>query len=181
MVVELIKREILSNSKEFKTFWEEKGPYKYALTSKEFPPVLLKPEEWIFSNDIEALLKTLMQFNQRKMKIVKAPFNPENKSILRPEKLSPWKINNFPEEWDAAVCDIFVPKGHLTRAVLDKIEKDENNIEIKQVEAAFFQCLETRIEQLGYLFFKPGGSSKYAAIKTYLAEWEDDEQDAGLL
>jgi len=78
MVVELIKREILSNSKEFKVFWEEKGPYKYALTSKEFPPVLLKPEEWIFPNDIEALLKTLMQFNQRKMKIVKAPFNPEN-------------------------------------------------------------------------------------------------------
>ncbi|WP_299980321.1 hypothetical protein [Desulfobacula sp.] len=181
MVVELIKREIFPNSKEFKTFWGEKGPYKYALTSKEFPPVLLEPEEWIFSDDIEALLKTLMQFDKRKMKIVKSPFNPANKSILRPEKLSPWKINNFPEEWNASVCDIFVPEGHLTGVVLDKIAKDENNIEIKQVEAAFFQCLETRIEQLGYLLFKPRGSSKYAAVKKYLAAWEEDEQDAGLL
>jgi len=181
MVVELIKREILPNSKVFKVFWEEKGPYQYALTSKEFPPVLLEPEEWIFSDDIEALLKELMQFDKRKMKIVKAPFNPANKSILRPEKLSPWKINNFPEEWNAAVCDIFVPEGHLTGVVLDKIEKNENDIEIKQIEAAFFQCLETRIEQLGYLLFNFRGSSKSAAVKKYLAEWEEDEQDAGVL
>jgi len=181
MVVEPIKREMFPNSKEFKVFWEEKGPYKYALTSKEFPPVLLESEEWIFSNGIEALLKELMQFDKRKMKIVKSPFNPANKSILRPETLIPWKINNFPEEWNAAACDIFVPEGHLTGVVMDKIEKDENNIEIKQVEAAFFQCLETRMEQLGYLFFKPGRSSKYAAIKKYLAEWEEDDQDAGFL
>ncbi|MBU8848640.1 MAG: hypothetical protein KOO64_03820 [Desulfobacterales bacterium] len=181
MVVEQIKRKIFPNSKKFKIFWKEKGPYKYALTSKEFPPVLLEPEEWIFSSGPEALLKELMQFDKRKMKIVKAPFNPENKNILRPEKLSPWKINNFPEEWDAAVCDIFVPKGHLTGVVLDKIEKSEGHIETRQVETAFFQCLETRIEQLGYLLFKPLGSSKYAAVKKYLAEWEEDDQDAGLL
>ena len=181
MAVELIKKEILPNSKDFKQFWEEKGPFKYALTSKEFPPVLLEEEEWLFSNDIVVLLKALMQFDKQKMKIVKSPFNPENKSILRPETLSSWKINNFPEDWNACTCDIFVPQGHLTQVVLDKIQIPEGQIEPKQVEAAFFQCLETQIEKIGYLLFKPRGSSKYAAIKKYLGEWEEDEKEAGLL
>lgn len=180
MSVKSIKREILHNSKAFKTFWEEKGPFKYALTGSDFPPVLLAPEEWIFSNDIVVLLKALMQFDQRKMKVVKAPFNSANKSILRPEKLSPWKINNFPEEWNACACDIFVPKGHLTRAVLEKIQVFEEDIDPKQVETVFFHCLETRIDQIGYLLFNPRGSSKYAAIKNYLAEWEKDDHEAGL-
>ncbi|MCK5696483.1 MAG: hypothetical protein KAH62_07845 [Desulfobacula sp.] len=181
MSVESVKREILYNSREFKAFWEEKGPFKYALTSSDFPPVLLEPEEWIFSNDIEVLLKALMQFDKQKMKIVKAPFNPENKNILRPEKLSPWKINNFPEEWNVCACDIFIPKGHWTRAVLEKIQVPEEDIDPKQVETAFFQCLETQIEQIGYLLFKSRRSLKYAAIKKYLVEWEKDDQEAGLL
>jgi hypothetical protein len=176
-----VKRGIFSNSKEFKAFWEKKGPFAYAVTSSDFPPVLLEPEEWIFSNDIQALLKALMQFDKREMKVVKAPFNLKNENILRPEKLSPWKINNFPEEWDVCRCDIFVPKGYLTWAVLEKIRMPEEDIDHKQVQAAFFQCLETRIEHIGYLLFKPRGSSKYAAIKKYFAEWEKDDQDAGLL
>ena len=180
-VKEPVLREVLVNSEDFKRFWKEKGPYRYALTSKEFPFVLLEPEEWIFSNDMEALLKALMQFDKRKMKIVKSLFNPKNKSILRPETLSSWKINNFPEEWNVCVCDIFVPKGHLTRVVFDKIKIPEGDLEPGQVEEAFFQCLEIKIEQIGYLLFKPQGSSKYAAIKEYLAQWEEDDQDAGLL
>jgi len=181
MTVKSIKREILYNSEDFKKFWDKKGPYRYALTSREFPPVLLEPEEWIFSNDMQALLKALMQFDKRKMKIVKAPFNPENKNILRPEMLSSWKINNFPEEWNSCVCDIFVPEGHLTRVVFEGIKISKRDIDPEQVETAFLKCLETRIEQIGYLLLKPRGSSKYAAIKNYLFEWEKDEQDAGLL
>lgn len=181
MAVELVKRKILPNLKDFKDFWKKEGPFKYALTSIDFPFVLLETEEWIFSNDIQALLKTLMQFDKRKMKIVKSPFNPGNKSILRPEELSSWKISNFPEEWNSCVCDIFVPEGHLTRALLEKIDKKDSDIDAKQVEETFFQCLETRIEQLGYLLLKPENTSKYAVIKKYLSEWEKDEQDAGLL
>ncbi len=181
MAIELIKREILPSSKQFRQFWKEKGPFKYALTSSQFPPVMLEPEEWIFSDDIQAILKELMQFDKRKMKIVKAPFNPDNKSILRPEILSSWKINNFPEEWDACICDIFIPQGHLTRTVVEKINIPEEMIEPKLVEVIFFHCLEDNIDQLGYQLLKPRGSSKYAAIKTYLSEWEEDEQDAGLL
>ena len=181
MGVELIKRKRLANTKDFKQFWKEKGPFKYALTSKDFPPVLLEPEEWIFSNDIKGLLKELMQFDKQKMKIVKAPFNPENKRILRPGKLIPWKINNFPEEWNSFLSDIFVPQGHLTRMVLERIKIPEEAIEAGQVEEAFFQCLEAQIELLGYLLLKPRDSSKYAAIQKYLAEWEEDEKEAGLL
>jgi hypothetical protein len=181
MTIESIKRKILPRSKEFKQFWETQGPFKYALTSSQFPPVLLEPEEWIFSDDIQALLKSLMQFDKQKMKIVKAPFNPANKSILRPENLSPWKINNFPEEWNAFVCDIFVPQGHLTRVVIETIKMPEEKIDACQVETAFFQCLETQMDLLGYQILKPWGTSKYAAIKKYLLAWEEDEQDAGLL
>ncbi|WP_413872656.1 hypothetical protein [Desulfobacula sp.] len=177
----MIKRKILPNSRQFKEYWKEKGPFKYALTSSQFPPVLLESEEWIFSDDIEATLKELMQFDKQKMKIIKAPFNPKNKSVLRPEALSPWKINNFPEEWDACICDIFVPQGHLTRAVVGIIKVPEEEIEPELVETAFFQCLEKRIDQLGYLLLKPKEESKYAAIKAYLSEWEEDEKDAGLL
>jgi len=181
MAIELAKREILPHSNQFKQFWKENGPFKYALTSSQFPPLLLEPEEWIFSDDIQVILKELMQFDKLKMKIVKAPFNPENKSILRPENLSSWKINNFPEEWNACICDIFVPHGHLTRAVFEGIKISEEKIDPKLVETAFFHCLESCIDQLGYQLLKPRGSSKYAAITTYLSEWEEDELDAGLL
>ena len=181
MAIESIIRQILPHSKQFKQFWKEKGPFKYALTSNESPPVLLEPEEWIFSDDIKVILKELMQFDKLKMKVVRAQFNPANKSILRPENLSSWKINNFPEQWNAFICDIFVPGGHLTRAVFERIKISEEKIDSKLVETTFFQCLENCIDQLGYLLLKPQVSSKYVAIKTYLSEWEEDEQDAGLL
>lgn len=175
-----IKREILPRSRGFKRFWKETGPFKYALTSLDFPPILLEPEEWIFSNDITALLKELMQFDRQKMKMVKAPFNSENKRILRPEALSAWKIDHFPEEWSACRSDIFVPQGHLTRNVLERIKSPARALEPAQVETAFFQCLEDQIDQLGYLLLKPREGSKYAAINAYLSEWEEDEQEAGL-
>jgi hypothetical protein len=182
---EQVERVTLPNTKEFKHFWKEKGPYQYALTSMEFPPVLLEPEEWLFSNDVKALLKELMQFDRQKMKIVKSPFNPGNKSILRPSELSEWKINNFPEEWNRCECELFVPEGHLTRVVLDEARKEAENrdkqIDKEQVEDAFFNGLEKRIEGLGYILLKPAGSSKHAVVKDYLDEWEKDEQEAGFL
>ncbi len=181
MADESTKREILPGSKLFRQFWNEKGPFAYALTSNQFPPVMLEPEEWIFSNDIKVILKELMQFDKRKMKIIKAPFNQNNKKILRPEILSPWKINNFPEEWDGFTCDMFIPQGYLTRKVIGKVEMAPEKIEAELVEAVFFSCLEENIDQLGYQLLKPKGSSKYAAIEKYLQEWEKDEQDAGLL
>jgi len=176
-----IQRAILSNSKEFKAFWKEKGPFKYALTSMDFPPVLLESEEWIFSNDITILLKDLMQFDKRKMKIVKAAFNPENKNILRPEKIIPWKINNFPEEWDGFDCDVFTPQGHLTLVLMDKIAASDERIDVSKIESAFFQCLESRIEQIGYLLLKPERGSKQAGIQNYLSDWEQDDKEAGVM
>ena len=181
MIVEKsIQREILSKAKNFKAFWKEKGPFKYALTSMDFPPVLLEQEEWIFSNDITILLKELMQFDKRKMKIVKAAFNPENKNILRPEKIIPWKINNFPEEWDGFDCDVFTPQGHLTLILMGKITASEESIDASKIESAFFQCLKSRIEQIGYLLLKPERGSKQAGIQNYLSDWEKDDKDAGL-
>jgi hypothetical protein len=188
---ELIERQILPNAKDFKRFWKERGPFKYALSSNEFPPTLLEPEEWIFGNEVHLVLKELMQFDQKKMVFVQAPFNPKNKRILRPEGLSPWKINHFPEQWNRIVCDLFVPQGHLTCLVMDRAKKSENvdlptqclegAPEKQAMEKAFFELLEQGIETMGYLLLKPQETSAHAAVDTYLSEWEEDDREAGLL
>ncbi|MCG8641604.1 MAG: hypothetical protein MI862_17875 [Desulfobacterales bacterium] len=175
-----IRREILVTSREFKQFWKENGPFAYALTSNEFPPVLLAPDEWIFSNTRVAVLKELIRFDQRKMRAVRAPFNPENRSILRPDRLSSWKILHFPEEWAGFDCDLFVPQGHLTLDVFDGHGEDEAHMDAAAVENAFFNCLANRMDQLGYLLLAPAGQSKYASIQSYLSEWEADDREAGL-
>lgn len=175
-----VVRKVLGRSGEFKAFWRQSDPYRFALTSREYPPVLLQEEEWLFSNEIKVLLKELMQYDQRKMKVVKAPFNPANKGVLRPDELSEWKIVNFPEEWSSAVCDLFVPQGHLTRAVLGEIPDTVPEADAATVEDVFFTCLEREIEQLGYVFFTPRKGAKRAAVQSYLKEWETDEAEAGL-
>ena len=177
----MLTRQVLSNSKEFKLFWKKQGPFRFALTSSEFPPVLLEPEEWIFSDHMEVLLKSLMQYENRNMQIVPSPFNPGNKDILRPEELIPWKITNFPEEWNTSVCDCVIPEGHLTRHIFEGLALPEEKPDRAWVEKAFFSCLARSVEQLGYFLFKPLGNSKYADIKKYLTEWEEDDEDAGLL
>ncbi|OGR22767.1 MAG: hypothetical protein A2277_06670 [Desulfobacterales bacterium RIFOXYA12_FULL_46_15] len=113
------------------------------------------------------------------MKFVKAPFNPDNKTILRPEMLSFWKINNFPEEWNICVSEYFIPEGHLTCAAIDSIEDPEGKVDALRVEQAFFHCLEQEIESFGYLLFRCDSQLKNDAIRTYLDEWEKDDQDAG--
>ncbi len=178
---DLVQKRVLITSREFVQFWKDKGPYRYALTCEDYPPLLLEPDEWIFSNNIIVLLKTLMQYDKKKIKIVKAPFNSANKDILRPEELSPWKINSFPEEWNSLECEIFTPEGHLTKRVIETIDKDSDSIEASDVEYAFFQCLETQIDKIGYRLLKPQGKFKYAATKKYLEEWEKDDKDAGLV
>ncbi|OGR36937.1 MAG: hypothetical protein A3J80_08655, partial [Desulfobacula sp. RIFOXYB2_FULL_45_6] len=127
------------------------------------------------------LIKSLMQFETRKIQIVHSPFNPANRSIIRPDILIPWRIDNFPEEWHVSVCDCFIPGGHLTRSIFEGLALPEEKPDGEFVEKAFIHCLENSMEQLGYLLFKPQGNSKYADIKDYLTEWEEDDQDAGLL
>ncbi|MDD9301062.1 MAG: hypothetical protein HUK40_01465 [Desulfobacter sp.] len=173
-------RKILPNLKDFKAFWKKEGPFKFALTANEYPPVLLEPEEWIFSNDKIALLKELMQFSKSKMAFVKAPFNPANKAILRPSKICEWKINHFPQEWNSMVCDAFVPEGHLTHAVMEELGAQGGKEDKAGVEAAFFARLEHQLETMGYLWLCPGENSKFAAVNAYLKEWEQDETEAGL-
>ena len=184
-----VVRQILPNVKDFKAFWKEKGPFRYALTSAEYPPVLLEPEEWIFGRDIADVIKELMQFDQKKMGFVKAPFNPDKKKVLRPENMIPWKIKNFPPEWNHMECRAFVPEGHLTCSVRDQAEEmirkgtwpDAEPEEGGKVEAGFFSLLEEELENMGYVLLKPFQNAKSAYIRDYLEEWEEDEKDAGLM
>ena len=181
MATQGVTRTILSDSQAFKQFWQENGPFKYALTSSEYPPILLQEEEWLFSNDLVALLKELMQYSRQKMKMVKAPFRAENKNVLRPDDLSEWKMTNFPEEWNMAHTHIFVPEGHVTRKVLKEIPDTGSPVDAAMVEQAFFACLARDIGQLGYVLFKPVKGAKRASVQSYVKEWEEDEKDAGLL
>jgi hypothetical protein len=178
-------RQILPSVSEFKLFWKEKGPFGYALTSLDYPPILLDPEAWIFGNSPEAVLKELMQFDRQKMAFVQAPFNLKNKQILRPETLSSWKITHFPEQWNGFVSDIFVPEGHLTCVVTTLaqtlVQTGQALDEKAGVEQAFFTLLEKRLPEMGYQLLSPRGHAAYAFTKDYLAEWEQDEKDAGLL
>ncbi len=176
-------RQVLPNSTDFKQFWKDQGPFAYALTSAEFPPVLLDPEEWIFGNEIQRVLKELMQFDQRKMGFVSAPFNPKKKATLRPENMIPWKIKNFPGEWNSMECRAFVPEGHLTWAVLEEIDglPDKDMNDSGKIQAAFFTLLEKDMERMGYVLLGPGQNAKTAAVREYLDEWEEDEKDAGII
>ena len=91
-------------------------------------------------------MKELMQFSPKKMAFVSAPFNPDNKSILRPDDICAWKIVHFPEEWNTMVCEGFLPEGQLTRAVVDEC----NNLGLKEdkagIEQAFFSLLERQLD-----------------------------------
>lgn len=177
-----VVRQVLPHAKDFKRFWKEAGPFAFALTSAEYPPVLLAPEEWIFGHTAKDVIKELMQFNQKKMAFVPAAFNPGRQGILRPENLIPWKIRHFPEEWNHMVSDFFIPEGHLTRAVADQVKTLPAQADEKQqVAAAFFVLLEKNMEAMGYVLLQPRPGSKYAAIRKYLAEWEEDEAEAGLI
>ena len=172
-----VVRQVLPTVKEFKAFWKKMGHFRYALTSREYPPILLAPEEWLFSNDVNLLLKELMQWEKQKMKAVAAPFNPNRKTTLRPENLSAWKINHFPEEWLSAVCDIFTPVGHLTCRV---VPHPEEETDAPAVEKAFFACLAHEINHIGYVLLTPDTTAgdtlgRAAHIADYLREWEADE------
>ncbi|MCP4115069.1 MAG: hypothetical protein GY737_06595 [Desulfobacteraceae bacterium] len=167
------QRIILLESRDFKKFWKSKGPFRYALTSREFPPILLEPEEWIFSDDITALLKELMQWEKRKMKFVQAPFSRKKKNILKPEDLSPWRIVDFPEEWERSECSSFTPVGYVTEEVTSAVASEEK----ADVEAAFFKKLARDINGIGYVLLSPEPilSPGAAYVEEYLKEWMADE------
>ena len=173
-------RKILPHVKDFNIFWKKQGPFRYALTSKEYPPVLLEPEEWIFGQDKQALFRELMQPSRKKISFVPAPFNPDNKRILRPDDICAWKIVHFPEAWNAMPCDGFLPEGQLTRAVVDECEALGLAQDKTGIEQAFFSLLEKQLDCMGYIWLTPRGNAKTAFIHDYLKEWRRDEEEAGV-
>lgn len=175
-------RQILPHSADFKRFWKDRGPFEFALTSAEYPPVLLAPEEWIFGHTARDVIEELMGVSPGKTRIVRSDFNPENSRILRPDNLIPWKIQPFPKEWNHMPCDFFTPEGHLTQVVADRMNDTPfPGDEVQQVAAAVFNLLENHLTTMGYVLLKPLGNARFAAIHDYLSEWESDEADAGLL
>ncbi len=191
-------RKTLPHVKDFKTFWKQRGPFAFALTSSEFPPVLLEPEEWIFANDKVSIIKELMQFSQRKMSLVRTDFQGASSGTLTPEDMICWRIKPFPEPWNSMDCPAFLPQGYLTKAVLEHAaalagqnlasEHDHHTQQSRiledatLMEEAFFQLVSQSLFQMGYVLLSPGKNrdTDAQALGKYLQEWEEDEQDAGL-
>ena len=170
---EQIIREVLPRCEDFKTFWQKKGPFKYALTSREFPPILLESEEWLFGNNVAALFQELMEWHKRKMKMVFAPFSVKKKGGFRPENLAPWRINHFPQEWATAQCRAFTPVGHLTAHV----ESFASSTKVDAMTQAFFEVLKDEIQDIGYILLEsdPHLLPGFAYVDDYLKEWMEDE------
>ncbi len=183
-------RKTLPHVKDFKAFWKQRGPFSFALTSSEFPPVLLSPEEWIFGNDKIRVLKELMQFTQRRMALVRTDFQPASSGTLTPEDMIHWRIKPFPEPWDSMDCPAFLPQGYLTKAVLEKaldIAGQTPGKESGTEPGTDHHAWESRIledsELIENAFFQLVGKERDAhalPLGKYLQEWEEDEQDAGL-
>lgn len=174
-----VLRRVLPHVNDFKAVWKNEGPFRYALTSSVFPFVLLEEEEWIFADDFVLLLKELMQWDSRKMKMIKAPVAEKTNEAIRFDRLSRWRIQNFPEEWADLLCDFFTPSGQIAEKVLP-----ENGVEKPgEMEACFFAYLKERLHDIGYLLLAPapGIDPDQAYVKDYVKEWEDDERDAGLI
>ncbi|MFO7751987.1 MAG: hypothetical protein R6V41_02575 [Desulfobacteraceae bacterium] len=172
-------RRVLPHVYDFKTVWKKEGPFRYALTSSDFPFVLLEEEEWIFADDPVVLLKELMQWDRRKMKMVKAPVAEKTNQAIRFERLSRWRIKNFPEEWAPLINDMFTPSGQVAEKVVpaDGMETQEN------MEKSFFDHLGQKIHEIGYILLEPVAAidPDAAHVEDYLKEWEEDERDAGLI
>ena len=174
-----VVRRVLPHVHDFKTVWKKEGPFPYALTSSVFPFVLLEEEEWIFSDDFVLLLKELMQWDRRKMKMIKAPVAQRTNEEIRFDRLSPWRIKNFPEEWADRVCDFFTPSGQIAQKVIPENGEDTP----EKIETCFFDYLKKRVHDIGYILLEPapGIDPDAAYVQDYVKEWEDDEKDAGLI
>ncbi|MCP3926789.1 MAG: hypothetical protein GY714_29870 [Desulfobacterales bacterium] len=163
-----IKKEIIQTVAEFKKFWENYGPYKFALTSNKFPEEFLEDEQWIFANESSDIFKTLFDWDKNKMKIVKSPF----KKGAYPENIAPYKIANFPDELIDYNCSSFNYNGYVTKNVLEKSKSDDP----KDVEEGLFKELEETISDLGYDLLKPSHGSKDAYVQEFIKEWLEDEE-----
>lgn len=163
-----LKKEIIETVVEFKAFWENYGPFRYALASNKFPEYILEDEQWFFSNDSAEIFKALFDWQKNKMKVVQAPF----KKGAYPDNIVPYKIANFPESLADYSCSSFNYNGYLTKAVLEKSSSEE----VKDVEVALFKDLEETVGDLGYDFLKPSHGSSHAYIDEYVIEWSKDEE-----
>lgn len=172
----IVIRRVISTTGEFMRFWESEGPFRFVLASREFPPVLLEPEEWLFANDLSAILKTLMGWEEKKMKIVAAPFSEKRKDPFRPEAIAKWRIDNFPEEWAGWDSGAFTLAGHLTSRVTAAAEGETP----EGLAEAFFMELGDGIDEIGYALFETKKETFGDALTAYLKEWKEDEEDAGI-
>ena len=177
-----VVQHIITDSKTFRRFFKDKGPFDFALTCQGYPPILLDDEQWLFGEDPAALIRALIGFDRRKMTLKKTEYNKAKKKVLRPDALSPWQITPFVEEWENLDCDLFLPGGHLTLAFFNRAGLDPDSAGPDDVLAAFFTCLERELPRLGYLLLSNNPKDSWVTdLAGYLKEWEEDEADAGLV
>ncbi len=149
-MAEIIRRRF-STLAALRTFWEECGPFQYVLEGTD-DDELLSAGEWLFADDLNALLKALLQWQARGVRMCYV-FDAEGEGQ---RARGYWMARHLPE-----------PLVHLP-AMDGLLGKDASPCE---AELAYLRCLVSEIGAHGYLLFSQGRGPDLD-FGIYLQYWE---------
>lgn len=165
-----VVRRTLPTVRAFKKFWQHEGPFKYALCSLAFPDPLLEPEEWLFGDNYQDLLKNLLQWDQRGMRLA-----PCSHATGDSSNSGGWHIRHLPAALRQWPCKAYTAEGcvsaHVVQAAVEATPA--------AIEKVFLRALRDALEQIGYQLLKPEMGLPHAYIETFLKEWQEDEAEDG--
>jgi hypothetical protein len=88
-------RCILTTPAAFLAFWKERGPFSYVLEQGAEGDTYMQADEWMFSNDLYALMKAYLGWDERHIRMARDKPPEEDKAA----GVSPsWIAENFPED-----------------------------------------------------------------------------------
>lgn len=149
-MAEVIRRRFGTLSA-LRTFWDECGPFRYVLEGTD-DDELLPAGEWLFSDDLMSLLKALLQWQTRDVRVSHVFETAGEGSRAR----GYWVARNLPE-----------PLVHLP-AMDGLLGKEASPAE---AEAVYLCCLAHEIGVHGYLLFSQGQGPDLD-FGIYLRYWE---------
>lgn len=149
-MAEVIRRRFCTLAA-LRTFWEECGPYQYVLEGTD-DDELLPRGEWLFSDDLTALIKALLQWQVRDVRMCHV-FEPAGEGS---RAKGYWVARHLPEQlMHLAAMDGMLGKGASPA----------------EAEAAYLRCFVSEIGAHGYLLFTQGQGPDLD-FGIYLQYWE---------
>jgi hypothetical protein len=104
----IVMRRVLKTYDAFEAFCHEHGGFRYSLSGlydrNVYPDILLDDDEWLFSDDLIALTKELLQWDQRGVYVVWEEPSEDDYAIGGPDITGSWGAENFPEDAEEFGC-----------------------------------------------------------------------------